>query len=86
MEQTHAKKRSKLRESYLVGDVPKILKSKHKLINMKKLIKKTVELFTRGKFHSNFTAIKGNKSGGVADSSSYKHWQKNTSGDGPSVN
>ena len=48
---------------------------------MKNLLKKTVEFLSGSKVYSNHTAIKGNKSGGSADSSSsYKHW-KATSGD-----
>jgi hypothetical protein len=43
---------------------------------MKKLIFKTVEFLTGAKVHANHTAIKGNKSGGKADSSSYKNWQR----------
>ena len=54
---------------------------------MKKVIFKTVEFLTGAKVHASHTAIKGNKSGGKADSSSYKHWQKEGgTGDGPSVN
>lgn len=43
---------------------------------MKKVIFKTVEFLTGAKVHASHTAIKGNKSGGVTDSSSYKHWRK----------
>lgn len=43
---------------------------------MKNLVNKTVEFLTGAKVHASHTAIKGNKSGGKADSSAYKHWRK----------
>lgn len=54
---------------------------------MKKIVNKAIELITGAKVHANHTAIKGNKSGGKADSSSYKHWQKEGgNGNSTSVN
>jgi hypothetical protein len=47
---------------------------------MKKVIFKTVEFLTGAKVHASHTAIKGNKSGGQADTSStYKHWRESQS-------
>lgn len=43
---------------------------------MKKLTEKVVAFLYNAKVHANHTAIKGNKSGGKADSSSYKNWQR----------
>lgn len=43
---------------------------------MKKLISNFVALMFNAKVHANHTAIKGNKSGGSADSGSYNHWRK----------
>lgn len=43
---------------------------------MKNVIFKTVEFLTGAKVHASHKAIKGNKSGGVADYSHYKHWKK----------
>lgn len=43
---------------------------------MKNLVEKTVEFLTGAKVHANHTAIKGNKSGGKADLSHYKHWRE----------
>jgi hypothetical protein len=50
---------------------------------MKNLVKKTVEFLSGAKVYSNHTAIKGDKSGGVADISSvYKHFRANLPGQG----
>ena len=44
---------------------------------MKKLTQKIVTLIYNAKVHATHTAIKGNKSGGVADGSgAYKHWKR----------
>lgn len=49
---------------------------------MKKLIFKTIEMLTGAKVHADHSAIKGDKSGGAADTSSfYKHWRKENGGD-----
>jgi len=48
---------------------------------MKKLIFKTIEMLTGATVHADHTAIKGNKSGGQADNSAYKHWRKEGNGD-----
>ena len=54
---------------------------------MKKVLFKTVEFLTGAKVHASHTAIKGNKSGGSADTSSYKHWRDKTqAGDYQQVN
>ncbi len=42
---------------------------------MKKVIFKTVEFLTGAKVHASHTAIKGNKSGGIADGNGYKNWR-----------
>lgn len=53
---------------------------------MKKLVKTTVEFLTGSKVCASYKSIKGNKSGGVTDSSSYKHWRKGSGGPYDDVN
>ena len=43
---------------------------------MNTLFNKTVELLTKAKVHANHTAIKGKKSSGSEDISSYDNWKQ----------
>lgn len=50
-------------------------------------MKKFIEMLFGAKQHANARNIRGRKSNGVEDDSSYKHWRKDPySGDGNSVN